>query len=57
MAGWIDNLYGPTGVTVAAAVGLLRVVHCDEDAEANIVPVDMTVNCMVAAAWDVHTNR
>lgn len=24
------------------------------DAEANLVPVDMCVNAMIASAWDVH---
>jgi alcohol-forming fatty acyl-CoA reductase len=28
-------------------------MHCDKDINANIVPVDMTVNALLAAAWDV----
>ncbi|XP_026467581.1 fatty acyl-CoA reductase wat-like [Ctenocephalides felis] len=56
VVGWIDNLYGPTGVVAGVATGVLRTLHCDEDINANIVPVDMTVNAVMAAAWDVATN-
>lgn len=55
VTGWIDNLYGPTGVVAGAATGLLRTMHCDKDITANIVPVDMTVNALIASAWDVAT--
>ncbi|XP_049839159.1 fatty acyl-CoA reductase wat-like [Schistocerca gregaria] len=57
VTGWIDNVYGPTGVCVAATLGLLRVVPCDRRAIAHIVPCDLVVNCVIAAAWDVATNR
>lgn len=32
---------------------MLRTIHCDKDKNANIVPVDMTVNALLACAWDV----
>ncbi|CAH1279317.1 unnamed protein product [Diabrotica balteata] len=50
---WINNMYGPTGIVAGAGVGLIRVVHCDEYANANIVPGDMCVNSIIASAWDV----
>lgn len=56
VTGWIDNLYGPTGVVAGVATGLLRTMHCDKDIIANIVPVDMTVNALIASAWDVAAN-
>lgn len=55
--GWIDNLYGPTGVVAGAGTGVLRTLHCDEHINANIVPVDMTCNALIAAAWDVGINN
>ncbi|XP_049767404.1 fatty acyl-CoA reductase wat-like [Schistocerca cancellata] len=55
--GWIDNVYGPTGVCVAATLGLLHVMPCDKHTIAHIVPCDLVVNCVIAAAWDVATNR
>ncbi|XP_063703930.1 fatty acyl-CoA reductase wat-like isoform X2 [Culicoides brevitarsis] len=51
--GWIDNLYGPTGVVAGAGTGILRTMHCDKDINANIVPVDYTVNALIASVWDV----
>ncbi|KAH1003292.1 hypothetical protein HUJ05_011219 [Dendroctonus ponderosae] len=50
---WINNMYGPTGVTAAAGVGLLRTLHCDARVNANIVPVDMCVNSLIVSAWEV----
>lgn len=49
--GWIDNLYGPSGVIVGCGTGVLRTLHCDENVIANIVPVDSAVNAMIASAW------
>ncbi|KAJ8688432.1 hypothetical protein QAD02_024227 [Eretmocerus hayati] len=51
--GWIDNMYGPTGVVAGAGTGLLRSLHCDGTLKANVVPGDMTVNALIASAWDV----
>ncbi|XP_012265211.2 fatty acyl-CoA reductase wat-like isoform X1 [Athalia rosae] len=53
ITGWIDNLYGPTGVVAGAASGVLRTLHCDPEINANIVPVDLTVNALIASARDV----
>ncbi|XP_044763926.1 fatty acyl-CoA reductase wat-like isoform X2 [Coccinella septempunctata] len=50
--GWIDNLYGPTGVCAGVALGLLRVLLCDPHKKADLVPVDMCVAALIAAAWD-----
>ncbi|KAJ9594172.1 hypothetical protein L9F63_014428, partial [Diploptera punctata] len=51
--GWIDNVYGPTGVFVGAGVGFIKTLHCDASRIANIVPVDMAVNALIASAWEV----
>lgn len=51
--GWIDNMYGPTGVAAGAGTGLLRSLHCNGSYTANVVPGDMTVNALIASAWDV----
>ncbi|XP_018570240.1 fatty acyl-CoA reductase wat-like [Anoplophora glabripennis] len=50
--GWCNNLYGATGIFYAASLGILRVVRCDQDKYANIIPADMCVNGMIASAWD-----
>ncbi|XP_015435285.1 PREDICTED: putative fatty acyl-CoA reductase CG5065 [Dufourea novaeangliae] len=53
LRGWIDNLYGPTGVVAGAGTGILRSIHCDGSIQANVVPGDLTVNALIACAWDV----
>ncbi|XP_030759584.1 fatty acyl-CoA reductase wat-like [Sitophilus oryzae] len=49
---WINNMYGPTGVCAGSGVGLIRALHCDAKCNANLVPVDMCVNSLIAAAWE-----
>lgn len=56
LVGWIDNLYGPTGVVAGAGTGVLRTMHCNKRINANIVPVDFCVNALIAAAWDVNNH-
>lgn len=51
--GWIDNFYGPTGVIAGAGTGVLRTLRCNPKNVANMVPVDMCVNGIMAAAWEV----
>ncbi|XP_034946728.1 fatty acyl-CoA reductase wat-like [Chelonus insularis] len=55
--GWINNLYGPTGVTIGAGMGLLRTLHCDTNCIADIIPADYVINNIIAAAWDIGTRR
>ncbi|KAG6454612.1 fatty acyl-CoA reductase wat [Manduca sexta] len=51
---WLDNMYGPTGVAVGSATGIVRTLHCDPEVTADIVPVDLVVNCLIASARSVH---
>lgn len=51
---WINNLYGPTGVVAGAGTGVLRALHASPTTNANIVPVDMCVNALIATAWQVN---
>lgn len=57
VVGWIDNHFGPTGIIVGVAAGLLRVIQVDKSLSAELVPVDMCVNSMLASAWHVATQR
>lgn len=56
MSGWIDNFYGPTGAIAGAGIGLIHSARVDPTMNANLVPVDLCVNGIIAAAWDV-SNR
>lgn len=53
VAGWVNNIYGATGIVVGSAIGLLRTLHCDPDMVADIIPADYVVNAVLVAAWDI----
>lgn len=49
-------MYGPTGIVIGVAAGLLRVLQIDQDFNAELVPVDLCVNSLIAAAQDIGMN-
>lgn len=52
MSGWINNVYGAVGIVIGSAIGLLRILHCDPDQVAEIVPADYVISHFIAASWD-----
>jgi fatty acyl-CoA reductase len=55
--GWIDNSNGPTKIPVGASLGMLRSSYVDRKLVADLVPVDMVVNAIIAAAWETYYRR
>lgn len=55
--GWIDNMYGPTGIVIGVAAGLLRVIHIRKENKAELVPVDMCCNSIIACGYDAAINQ
>lgn len=53
VSGWIDNFYGPTGAIAGAGTGVIRTLRANPNAAANMVPVDLCVNGIITAAWNV----
>ncbi|CAF1228565.1 unnamed protein product [Adineta ricciae] len=51
MPGWIDNYNGPSGMIVATSKGMLRTMLGSLSSIADIVPVDVCVNMMIAVGW------
>ena len=51
LPGWIDNVNGPTGMLIAIGKGLLRTMNAKRNCRADIVPVDIVVNTMIAAGY------
>jgi fatty acyl-CoA reductase len=49
--GWIDNFNGPTALFPATGSGLLKSMLGVHEAIADIIPVDIPVNLMIASAW------
>ncbi|CAH1786736.1 unnamed protein product [Owenia fusiformis] len=57
MPGWVDNFNGPAGIIAAIGKGVLRSMLGDHDKTADLIPVDMAVNCMIAVAWQRATTN
>ncbi|XP_077300095.1 putative fatty acyl-CoA reductase CG5065 [Arctopsyche grandis] len=55
--GWIENLNGPTGLLVGAGKGVIRSMHCRANYYADIIPVDICVNALIALAWKTGTTK
>uniref|UniRef100_A0A0A9YXW9 Fatty acyl-CoA reductase n=1 Tax=Lygus hesperus TaxID=30085 RepID=A0A0A9YXW9_LYGHE len=49
--GWTDNLNGFVGVTTGCTKGVIRVFKACPTAALDFVPVDVSINGLVAAAW------
>ncbi|XP_022824171.1 putative fatty acyl-CoA reductase CG5065 [Spodoptera litura] len=50
--GWIENLNGPSGVIAGAGKGLLRVLRCGAQRRADMMPVDICIDTLIAVAWE-----
>lgn len=57
ITGWTDNYYGPTWMTIHSMLGYLRVHNGDDNVRTNIIPVDITINALIASAWDVFNQQ
>ncbi|XP_043944137.1 fatty acyl-CoA reductase 2 isoform X2 [Protopterus annectens] len=55
--GWIDNFNGPSGIFIAAGKGILRTMKANNDAVADLIPVDVVVNLTLAAGWCTAVQR
>ncbi|XP_048123576.1 fatty acyl-CoA reductase 1, partial [Alosa alosa] len=49
--GWIDNFNGPSGIFIAAGKGILRTMRANNDAVADLIPVDVVINLTLTAGW------
>ncbi|TPX36536.1 hypothetical protein SmJEL517_g01394 [Synchytrium microbalum] len=49
--GWVDGFQGLTGGIVGGCIGALRCMHGNGDNIADLIPVDVVANCVIAVAW------
>lgn len=55
--GWVDNMNGPTGLLTAIGKGALRIMKGDANATADVIPVDLATNMLIAVGWYTATKR
>lgn len=55
--GWVNNLNHNTRIIAGMVKGILRVVRCKKELVADIIPVDITINLMIAVAWFTATQN
>ncbi|KAL4711272.1 hypothetical protein ACJJTC_019113 [Scirpophaga incertulas] len=55
--GWVENFNGPSGVVAGTMSGVLCTLECDEAELADLMPVDITADALLAATWETATNR
>ena len=48
--GWCSSLHGPTAFFIAYAKGVLKSAIADENVVGDVIPIDLVVNGIVAAA-------
>lgn len=53
--GWINNVYGITGIYTCCYVGLMHSVYCVKEYNAEMIPADYVISNTIAAAWDIGT--
>ncbi|CAK1546406.1 unnamed protein product [Leptosia nina] len=49
--GWIDNVNGPTGIMILSGKGVQRTMHVNVLNNADLVPVDITINACILLAY------
>lgn len=55
--GWVDNLNGPTGLLIGAGKGVIRSMHCNGNYHAEVIPVDLAINCVITIAYKIATGQ
>ncbi|XP_063547857.1 putative fatty acyl-CoA reductase CG5065 [Cydia strobilella] len=57
MPGWVDNLNGPAGLLLGASKGVIRTMLCDGSMYAQVIPVDVAINAIIAIAMIEATKK
>lgn len=49
--GWVDSINGPGGVSLLGSLGIARIMDFAPQKKADMIPVDILVNALIAIAW------
>lgn len=56
-AGWVDTFFGPTFAFCTIGTGLFTSMIGNNDLLCDLVPVDLTVNMLIASSWYVGSQK
>lgn len=51
LPGFVEGVNGPTGLMIAGAKGIVRSMYCFEENLCESIPVDITINCIIALPY------
>ncbi|XP_026674822.1 putative fatty acyl-CoA reductase CG5065 isoform X3 [Ceratina calcarata] len=57
LPGWVDNLNGPMGVLVGGGKGVIRSMHGNANYHAEVIPLDLAINALIAIAQKTATGE
>ncbi|XP_047364412.1 fatty acyl-CoA reductase wat-like [Vespa velutina] len=52
IVGWINNLYGLTGIAIGVSLGIIRVMNIYKELFHDIIPADYVVNNIIVSTWN-----
>ncbi|XP_070134941.1 putative fatty acyl-CoA reductase CG5065 isoform X2 [Drosophila bipectinata] len=52
LAGWVDNLNGPTGLMIGCGKGVIRSVLVNQKNKAEVIPVDYAINGLIVIPYE-----
>nr|XP_012144978.1 PREDICTED: fatty acyl-CoA reductase 1-like isoform X4 [Megachile rotundata] len=55
--GWISSRTGVSGLLLLYGMGIVHSLPVRSDTIIDFVPIDMTVNCLLASIWDLSTRK
>ncbi|XP_043477559.1 fatty acyl-CoA reductase wat-like [Leptopilina heterotoma] len=57
LQGWSDNFSGVNGIIAGGLTGVLKTMLSDKSKKMEVVPADLTINALIACAWDLALNK
>lgn len=55
--GWIDNVFGPTGISVGACTRILHTYYYNPKIVPDLIPVDIAINALIFSAKETATRK
>lgn len=56
VAGWVDSINGPGGASLLGSLGIARTMNFKPKNKADLIPVDIVANALIAIAWYTGTS-